>query len=230
MALQAKAEPARQNTPDTAAAKKSTVGEPRNPDAAVVERAPSTATAGASSSPRSRGTIGASERSKPASPPSSAQLTAAESRSAAAPPPTSAPATAPAAAVGFPANPAVFFHCAGAPEVCAPLRSQVDEALEKAGLASVRSAARADVDVAARVEGTQEKVSQQFGTTFAVRTYSIEVTAEATKTSEAVSMPASTTLSFDPQFGSERAVEKARLVAGDIADKLKAFAAKKSGR
>jgi eukaryotic-like serine/threonine-protein kinase len=135
-----------------------------------------------------------------------------------------------AAPPSFPESPAVFFHCAGAPEVCSALRAQVDEAIEKGGLSSVRTAARADVDVAARVEGLQEKVTQQFGTTFATRTYSIELTAETTHTSEAVSMPPSTTLNFDPQFGSERVVEKARVVAGDLVEKVKAFARRKAGR
>src|SRR5207302_6587506 len=121
---------------------------------------------------------------------------ASNSRAASLPPPTQPAATverpaAPPEPSGFSATPAVFFHCAGAPEVCSALRGQVDEALEKAGLSSVRSAARADVDVAARVEGLQEKVSEQFKTTFDVRTYSIEVTAETTKTSEGVSMPPS---------------------------------------
>ena len=73
----------------------------------------------------------------------------------------------------------------------------------------------------------QEKVSRDFGTTFAVRSYSIEISAEARRTSEAVSMPASTTLSFDPTYGSERLTEKARLVSAEIAEKVRAFAAKK---
>jgi len=128
----------------------------------------------------------------------------------------------------MPENPAVFFKCAGANEICAPLGAAVDEALDKAGLASVRNAARADIHVGATVEGMQEKVGQQFNTTFAVRTYSIQVTGEA-RTSEAVPMPPPTTVSFDPQFGSERAAEKARVVAGDIVDRVRAFARKKRG-
>jgi len=39
-------------------------------------------------------------------------------------------------------------------------------------------------------------------------------------------MPAPTTLSYDPSFGSERVAEKARLLAGEIADKLQAFVSK----
>src|SRR5436190_7876406 len=111
----------------------------------------------------------------------------------------------------FPEKPAVFFHCAGAQEVCSALRAAVDDELQKARLASVRNAARADVGISARVAGLEGRAGSQFETTFAVRTYSIEVSAEAIRTSEAVSMPAPATLSYDPSFGSERVAEKSRL-------------------
>ena len=126
----------------------------------------------------------------------------------------------------FPEKPAVFFQCAGAQEVCSALRAAVDDELQKARLASVRNAARADVGISARVAGLEGRAGSQFETTFAVRTYSIELSAEAIRTSEAVSMPAPTTLSYDPSFGSERVAEKARLLAGEIADKLQAYVRK----
>jgi serine/threonine-protein kinase len=129
----------------------------------------------------------------------------------------------------MPENPAVFFQCAGAPEVCAPLRTAVDDAMGKAGLTSVRAPARADIGIEARIEILQERVDRQFGNTFAVRNYSIDVTGETMKTSETVPMPASTTLSFDPRYGSERATEKARVVASDIVDRIKAFVKRKRG-
>ena len=118
----------------------------------------------------------------------------------------------------------------GVSEVCAPLRTAVDDALEKAGLPSVRRVNGADVDVAARVDVVQQKVDRQFGTTFAIRTYSIELEGETTKTGEAVSMPGVENLSFDPQFGSERANERARVVAAAVVDRVKAFAAAKKAR
>jgi hypothetical protein len=105
----------------------------------------------------------------------------------------------------------------------------VDEALDNGGLSAVRQAPRGDIDVAATVEGVQETVSNQFQTTFAVRTYSIDVVAETIRTGEAVSMPSPSNLSFDPQFGSARIAERARLVAADIVDRVKAFARKKRG-
>jgi predicted Ser/Thr protein kinase len=134
-----------------------------------------------------------------------------------------------AAAGAIPESPAVFFQCAGVSEVCSPLRAAVDEALEKGGLSSVRNPARANITVLTRVEILQERVDRQFQTTFAVRNYSIEVSAETTSTSETVTMPPTTTLSFDPQFGSERSTEKARLIAGDVVDRIKAFVHRKRG-
>ena len=93
----------------------------------------------------------------------------------------------------------------------------------KARFASVRSAARADIGIAARVAAVQGRVTPDLQ--FAVRTYSIDVSGEAVQSSEAVPMPAPTTLSYDPSFGSERVAEKARLVAGEVAEKLQAFVA-----
>jgi serine/threonine-protein kinase len=148
-------------------------------------------------------------------------------------PAASAPiASAPAQATQapqFPQSPAVYFRCSGPSEICSALRTAVDEALDSAGLSAVRQPPRADIEVAATVEGVQETVSRQFQTTFAVRTYSIDVIGETTRTGEAVPMPPPSNLSFDPQFGAARVQERARLVAADIVDRVKAFAARKRG-
>ena len=172
--------------------------------------------------------------------PSSGQAPAASTPAAPAPAPApatpqeSTPASArvqqptrPAAA--FPEIPNVFFQCTGPQALCPAFRASVTDALEKAGMINVRGAARADIVIEATIAVLQERVDNQFGTTFAVRNYSIEVSGEVPRTSEVVPMPASTTVSFDPQFGAERGVEKARLVASDIADRVKAFVRRKRG-
>src|SRR5205814_4469008 len=141
------------------------------------------------------------------------------SRTTAAPAPgTVAPGAAPAAAAreSQPAptisdNAAVLFRCSGAPDVCASLRSNVNDALDKAGFRVVTSADRADIAVGAVAGGLQEKVSQQFGQTFATRTYQIELSGEAPKLGDAVSMPPATTVTFDASVGRERLEEKSRL-------------------
>jgi hypothetical protein len=115
----------------------------------------------------------------------------------------------------------VAFQCGGANEVCTALRSAVDNALQKAGFTSLRNPGRADVLVDATVTPVDERVSRDFGTTFAVRSYTIDVSAETTRGGEAVPMPSPETLSYDPKFGSERVTEKARVVAAGIVEKLK---------
>jgi len=157
---------------------------------------------------------------------SGAQVPSASAGSAVAAP-AGAPQAAASAPAAFPANPSVAFQCSGAPEICSPLRSAMDDALEKAGLSSVRNAARADVSViaAANIVGGQQ--SRQFGTNFLVNNYSIDVSGEATRSGESVPMPAARSVSFDTNVGAQRATETARLVASDVVDKIKAYAAKK---
>jgi hypothetical protein len=138
------------------------------------------------------------------------------------------PAQTAPAAEKFPASPAIAVRCAGAPEVCSAIRSAVDDALQKAGFRSMRDPSRADVAVEVNVVPVDERVSQQFGTTFAVRNFTIDVSGEAPKLGDNVPMPSPTTLSYDPKFGGERVNEKARLVADGIVEKVKAFAAKAS--
>jgi hypothetical protein len=122
---------------------------------------------------------------------------------------------------------AVSFQCNGAPEVCAALRSAMDDAMEKAALRNVRTTARADVLVTATVAGVEGRASTAFQTTFAVRTYSIEVNADAVRTGEALRMPGPTSVSYDPTYGSERVAETARVVAAADVEKLQAYASRR---
>jgi serine/threonine-protein kinase len=141
--------------------------------------------------------------------------------------PVAQPGAAPAPTPMIPENAAVLFRCSGAPDVCASLRSTVNEALDKAGFRTVTSVDRADIAVGAVAAPLQDKVSQQFGQTFLTRTYSIELSGEAPKLGDAVSMPPSTTVTFDASVGRERLDEKSRLVAGDIIERIRAFIKKK---
>ena len=80
----------------------------------------------------------------------------------AAPAPRAQQAAAPPAAA-FPENPAVFFNCTGAAEICGPLRTAVGDALDKAGMTNIRNAARADIEVDADAQVVDTRVNQQFG-------------------------------------------------------------------
>ncbi|HJZ77210.1 MAG TPA: protein kinase [Vicinamibacterales bacterium] len=146
------------------------------------------------------------------------------------PPPREARATAqPTAAATIPENAAVAFGCGGAPDVCASLRSAVTDALEKAGFRVVGSPNRADISIGAIADIIDEKAARQFGQTFNTRTYQIELTGEAPKFGDDVSMPPATTVSFDATVGRERLEEKSRLVASDIVDRVRAYVKKKRG-
>jgi serine/threonine-protein kinase len=149
----------------------------------------------------------------------------------AAAPAAQAPAVAAAAqpqpsAPSRPETPAVYFRCAGATEICSPLRVEVQAALERAHMPIAANAGRAQVAVSATVETLEQRVTQQFGATFATRTYSIGLDGESDGL--AVAMPAPRTVSFDAQFGRERATEAARLVADDAVTKVQEFWAKQA--
>jgi hypothetical protein len=146
-----------------------------------------------------------------------------EAGAAASSPPQPAPAATPE-------NAAVYFGCSGAPDVCAALRSAVSHALENSGLRSVNAAARADIAIGAIASPLQEKVDRQFDTTFATRTYSIELTGEAPRSGDDVAMPGASTVTFDASVGRERLDEKARLIAGDIVERVRAYVKKKRGQ
>jgi serine/threonine-protein kinase len=137
-----------------------------------------------------------------------------------------APAAAPPT---IPENAAVAFHCSGAPEVCASLRTTVNDALDKAGFRLVSNADRADIAVGAVAGVLDEKASRQFGQNFNTRTYQIELSGEAPKFGDTVSMPPTSTVSFDATVGRERLEEKSRLVASDIVDRVRAYVKKKRG-
>jgi tRNA A-37 threonylcarbamoyl transferase component Bud32 len=191
-------------------------GEPERPPSPPPPSTPPSNEERAQAPPRAPGF----ETPAPPAPPPRRQRTPPQERT------TGKPEQQTKVAAAMPEKPAVFFQCTGAQEVCSALRTAIDDELEKARFTSVRNAARADIGISARVAGVEGRVTPQFETTFAVRTYSIALSAEATRTSEAVSMPPPTTVSYDPSFGSERVAEKARVVAGEVADKLQGFLSK----
>jgi eukaryotic-like serine/threonine-protein kinase len=171
-------------------------------------------------------------RSASAPPRSGGSRTSEPATASAAPPATPTPRDAggqPAAAPMIPENAAVAFRCGGAAEVCASLNSAVHDALDKAGFRVVTSPDRADVLIGAMTGVLDEKASRQFGQTFNTRTYQIELSGEAPRFGDSVSMPAATTVSFDATVGRERLEEKSRLVASDIAERVRAYVKKKRG-
>ena len=180
-----------------------------------------------------KGATGAAANAARAQGVATPSATAPSQSAAVQPPPSRAavPPQAPAvpAAPTIPENAAVAFHCEGAPDVCASLRDHVGSALDKAGFRVVTSADRADVAIGAIAGVLDEKSSRQFGQTFNTRTYQIELSGEAPKFGDSVSMPPASTVSFDATVGRERLEEKSRLVASDIVERVRAYVKKKRG-
>jgi len=123
----------------------------------------------------------------------------------------------------LPENPPIFFRCAGPAEVCTAIRAAVSEALDQASLPAVRDPQRAEIMVEATVTPIDERESQQYGTAFIVRTYSIELSGEALRSGQSVPMPAPVTLSYDARVGQERVNERARLTADAVVERVKAY-------
>jgi len=117
----------------------------------------------------------------------------------------------------------VYAQCSGAPEICSAVRAAFDQALARVGLPRVATAARADIVVNFEASVIDERVTQQFGTTFVVRTYSVEAAGASPRFEEAVPMPPPTTFSFDAQFGRERAAEQARLIAAAVLEQVQSY-------
>src|SRR6185437_2544931 len=162
------------------------------------QSAKNTPPAGVASATKAASAAAANASKNAAAPPPPANAPAAGSTPAPAPAREAPAQPAPAAAPTIPENAAVAFRCSGAPEVCASLRTSVNDALDKAGFRPVTSVDRAYIAVGAIAGVLDEKASRQFGQNFNTRTYQIELSGEAPKLGDTVSMPPASTVSFDP--------------------------------
>ncbi len=97
----------------------------------------------------------------------------------------------------------------------------MQEALSREGISMPRGTA--EITVTAQLSILDERADRQFGTTFVVRTYSIELDGDAPRLNEAVPMPASRTFSTDARLGAERLNENARVSATAVAERIRAF-------
>lgn len=183
---------------------------PQNSPAASTPAANVAPVGGADAKP----TVPAPERPAPA--------TANRAQPAPAATPTPNPAPASPSQAARPENPPVFFRCEGYPAVCNALRASLLDAFQKHNIQSVRDQGRAAIVLAGNVEVVQEKISRDFGQAMQTRTYTVDVSGE-TRDGTPISMPAPRTFSFDAQFGRERLDENARLIAGDVVEKIRAF-------
>ena len=146
--------------------------------------------------------------------------------------PSGPPPSPPAAPVAPPApqlaeNPTVLLRCDGAAEVCSAVRDAFASALQREKMAVTTSAPRADVYIVVNAAALDGAVQQQFGTTFVVRNYTIDVELEAPRFDEGPAAPQGRTFSADLRVGKERVNENARLVAIDTVVKIREFWARR---
>lgn len=131
-------------------------------------------------------------------------------------------ASATQTAAALPAVPAVGFGCEGAPQVCSALRAAMADALGRHSLRPVAANASADVRVTANVSVVDESSEQLFGSTFVIRTYSVEFTGE-TADGDLVPMPAPTTLTFDAAYAQQKLPQEAQAMSTDAAGRVQAY-------
>jgi hypothetical protein len=136
-----------------------------------------------------------------------------------------ATATSPA----LPKQPPIYFECTGASDVCGALTTAFEQALEREGLPRAARPDGAEILVNASATLLDTHQDQQYGTSFVVQTFSLELRAEAVRDASAVSMPAARTFSFDRRFGGERAAEQGRLMAAAAVERIQTFWAKRVG-
>ena len=138
--------------------------------------------------------------------------------------PVAEPGVAPAP---IPANPSVEIHCEGLSDACASLRSELENSLRRAEL-SLAGADEPKVVVMLYTEEIESRSEQQFGTTFVVRTYSMEVAGQAPRFGEAVSMPPPEVFSFDTRLGREKLNERSRVLAEAVTRSIRAYWSRRS--
>jgi len=133
--------------------------------------------------------------------------------------------TAPA----LPKLPPVYFECTGEPDVCGALSAAFEKALERDGLPHAARPDRAEVVVSARATLLETSQNEQFGTSFAVQTFSLELLGESARDGIPISMPPAKTFSFDRRFGRERATEQGRVMADEAVERVQKFWTKRVG-
>ena len=123
----------------------------------------------------------------------------------------------------LPKQPPIYFECTGPADVCGAVTTAFEQALEREGLPRAARPDGAEILVHTSATLLDTNQEQQYGTSFVVQTFSLELRAEATRDGAAVSMPAAKTFSLDRRFGGERAAEQGRLVAGEALDRIRTF-------
>ena len=111
--------------------------------------------------------------------------------------------------------------CEGVRDGCAALRFAIVEECRQQGIRMARPP-RGDVLVRLDVEEIEARSEQQFGTTFVVRTYSIEAGGSSPHFDEELVLPPKM-VSFDARLGREKLREQSRVIASELVDQIRKY-------
>jgi len=147
---------------------------------------------------------------------------------------TSSPASSPAQVQptppplpALPASPPVYHRCEGLSDACSSLKSALQQSFDRAGL-PVAPLSEAEIVLLIYAEEIESRTEEQFGTTFVVRTYSVEASAEAPRFGEPLNMPPPEVFSFDTRFGRDRLNERSRVFSDMLTEAILAYWSKRA--
>ncbi len=144
---------------------------------------------------------------------------------------TSSPASSPAQVQPtpppLPASPPVYHRCEGLSDACSSLKSALQQSFDRAGL-PVSPLSEAEIVLLIYAEEIESRTEEQFGTTFVVRTYSVEASAEAPRFGEPLNMPPPEVFSFDTRFGRERLNERSRVFSDTLTETILSYWSKRA--
>jgi hypothetical protein len=117
--------------------------------------------------------------------------------------------------------PVIGVACEGVRDGCAALRFAIVAECKKQRIPTARPP-RSDVIVHLDVEEIEARSEQQFGTTFVVRTYSIEAVGTSPHFDDELVLPPQM-VTFDARLGREKLRERSRVIASDLVAAVRAY-------
>ena len=128
----------------------------------------------------------------------------------------------------LPEIPVTGVACEGVGDGCAALRFAIVKECRKQGVPVARPP-RGDVVVRLDVEEIEARTEEQFGTTFVVRTYSIEASGSSRHFDDELVLPPKM-ITFDARLGREKLREQSRVIASDLVAAVREYWNRNRGR
>ena len=128
----------------------------------------------------------------------------------------------------LPQDPPVYVACDGLSDACASVTSALRDVIERDGM-SWTSQSEAEVLISIFAEEIEARSETQFGTTFVIRTYSMEARVSAPRFGD-VAMPPPEVFSFDTRFGRDKLDERTRVMASKVRERIRRYWNERIGR